>query len=251
MRGRFGAARRNCRRSRCRRCRGCAGRTCASRSGSRRRRCSRYRLGGGTRSRGRRAGGRCRRSRRARRRSRRAGGSRSRSRPTRCRRHARSRAGNVRCSRHVQRRAHAHAAGILLDERIGVRIEQRLAHARERGLVVRLREVNSYVMQRLAGTNGVLPRDAHRSGGSGGARSAWRRTCAALRGGQAAEQETRRRHSGADRTPPLGALRARRGGNRIKSNDHQLPWHTALAAVDQIGVCFGAIASMHAVKSMQ
>jgi hypothetical protein len=118
-------------------------------------------------------------------------------------------------------------------ERLRIRVEQRRGHAREHRLVVRLREIHGGVVQRLSRMNRVGPDDIHRRRGGRRSLSARGRRTRALRGGEAAGQKTRRRHGGAHRAKrcrrlrAFGALGAKRGSHTIKSNDHQMPWHTA------------------------
>ena len=73
--------------------------------------------------------------------------------------------GGIQC-RHRQQRPHPHPARIVAHEGIRIRIEQRVRRARERRLVVRLRDGNRHVIQRLSGPHRILTarRIRHRSG---------------------------------------------------------------------------------------
>ncbi len=143
-------------------------------------------------------------------------------------RHARGTGHDTRHAGHVQHGADLQTARVVLRERSGIGVEQRLPDVGQQIFVVRLREIDGDVVQGLPRTDRILADDRCgrlRCGRSRCGRRRGRRT--ALRAGDAAQRKENRRHGDACCPPPHGC------GNRIKSNDHQVPWHTARAVVDE------------------
>lgn len=134
---------------------------------------------------------------------------------------------------HIEHSAQLQATRIVAHERGRIRVEQRARRAGERGAIVRLRDVDRHVVERLSGAHGVLTGSAGSGCGrhTGGARCARasvrtrsRRSRRSRRGvreaGRQQRHGDRRSQAAAQLAASLPGPNRTSGFNGIESNDH-------------------------------
>ncbi len=131
---------------------------------------------------------------------------------------------------HIEHSAQLQATRIVAHERGRIRVEQRARRAGERGAIVRLRDVDRHVVERLSGAHGVLTGSAGSGCGrhTGGARcaraSVHTRSRRSRRGVREAGRQQRhgdgRSQAAAQLAASLPGPNRTSGFNGIESNDH-------------------------------